>query len=558
MKENFATLLETVADVMGDRTAVIHGPRSVSFAELDRRASRLAGHLAGCGVGQESRVAIALYNGIEYVESVFAVLKLGGVPLNVNYRYREAELTQLLADAGAEALVFDATLDDRVAAVVPELPRLRALVRVAGSASGTASGAVPGHGGGSSGAQEGATPYDDAILSAEPLPRTARDNGHWLMYTGGTTGAPKGVLTTHSWLFDAVAPNGYALIGVTPPRSLAELAELTRRLRDHGPRLITLPAPPLMHSTGMYCTLAALLAGGTVGYLTSRSYDPDELARLIGMHRATVMAIVGDVFARPLADALDAAAACGEPYDLSSLEWILSVGVTWSADVKERLLRHGDFTCRDVVAASEGGPFAIALTRRGDSAVTSRFELIPGARVVTGDGRDVVPGSGEVGVLAAPADEEIAYQGDPDKTAQTFRYIDGRRYCAPGDLAAVEADGSLVFKGRDGRVINTGGEKVFAEEVEQVLLRHPKVDDVYVVGIRDDRWGSRVAAVVASTAADPPSESELRQFVGASLADYKCPRSVIVVTALPRSPAGKADLRWAQRIVTSSPSEGES
>nr|WP_275941604.1 AMP-binding protein [Planosporangium mesophilum] len=542
--------METVVDVMGDRAAVVHGSHSVTFAELDERASRLAGYLAARGVGRESRVAIALYNGAEYVESVFAVLKLGGVPLNVNYRYREAELTHLLTDAGAEALVFDAALDERIATVAPALPKLGTLIRVAGSD------------GGISTAPAGAVPYADAIADTGPLPRTDRESGHWLMYTGGTTGAPKGVLTTHNWLFNAVSPNGYGLIGVDKPTSLAELAELTRRLRDEGPRMVTLPAPPLMHSTGMYCSLGTLLAGGTVGYLTSRSYVADELARLIGEYGATVVALVGDVFARPLADALDAAADRGEPYDLSTLEWIVSVGVTWSADVKERLLRHGDFICRDVVAASEGGPFAISLTRRGENTVTSRFELIPGARVITPEGRDVVPGSGEVGVLAAPADEEIGYQGDPDKTAQTFRYIDGQRYCAPGDLATIEADGALVFKGRDSRVINTGGEKVFAEEVEQVLLRHPKVDDAYVVGVRDERWGSRVAAVVASSDPEPPTERELRDFVDTQLAGYKCPRSVVVVPELRRSPAGKADLRWAQQIATPSqatpsPSGGE-
>jgi 3-oxocholest-4-en-26-oate---CoA ligase len=541
VRENFATVLETVVDVVGDGTAIVHGPRSVTYAELDRRAARLAGHLIERGIGRDARVAIGLYNGVEYVESVLAVFKVGAVPVNVNYRYREAELTHLLTDSGAEALIFDAALDDRVAAVVPGLPRLGTLIRLGPDADGGQAGVVSPR----PAPDRSPVSYATALAAAEPLPRTAREPGHWLMYTGGTTGMPKGVLSTHAWLFDVAASNGYGA-EVARPGTLTELADLTRELRGREPRLVSLVTSPLMHGTGMYCTLGTLVAGGTAVFLRSRSFDAAEPARLIGEHRVTNLSIVGDAFARPLADELDAAAERGEPYDLSSVERIASVGVTWSADVKERLLRYGDFTCRDVVAASEGGPFAMSVTRRGEHAVTSRFELAPGARVITDDGRDVVPGSGEVGLLAAPADEEIEYQGDAAKTAETFRYIGGRRYAVPGDLATLEADGSLVFKGRHSRVINTGGEKVFAEEVEEVLLRHPKVDDVYVVGVADERLGSRVAAVVAART-DPPADGELREFVAARLAGYKAPRTVVVVPELRRSPAGKADLHWARQ-----------
>ena len=216
------------------------------------------------------------------------------------------------------------------------------------------------------------------------------------------------------------------------------------------------------------------------------------------------VSIVGDVFALPLADALDRAARDGRPYDLSSLRRILSVGVTWSAGVKRRLQAHGDFVCRDLVAASEGGPFAVSETGRGDDVVTARFTLLPGARVIDDTGCDVVPGSGQVGMLAAPADDEIGYLGDEAKTAETFRSFGGRRWVVPGDLASVAADGSITFHGRGSRVINTGGEKVFAEEVEQILVEHPGVRDALVVGVPDRRWGHRVTAVVA-----PVSDSGL-------------------------------------------------
>lgn len=284
-------------------------------------------------------------------------------------------------------------------------------------------------------------------------------------------------------------------------------------------------------------------------YLTARSYDADELARTIGEQRVDTVSIVGDVFALPLADALDRAARAGRPYDLSSLRRILSVGVTWSADVKRRLLAHGDFVCRDVVAASEGGPFAISETRRGDDAITARFTLMPGARVIDDTGRDVVPGSGQVGMLAAPADDETRYLGDAAKTAETFRTLGGRRWVVPGDLASVEADGSVTFRGRGSRVINTGGEKVFAEEVEQALIEHPGVRDALVVGLPDQRWGHRVTAIVAPVDSAPTADA-LIAHVAERLADYKKPRGVLFVPDIRRSPSGKADLRWAQAVAS--------
>ena len=526
MRESFATVLETVADVRADLTAITHGDRNQSWRQLDDRASRLAAHLASRGVGTEDRVAIALYNGIEYIESVFAILKLRAIPVNVNYRYQAAEMRYLFADARVVAAIVDGSLVSRVTQAQQGAEPLRALIEVGG----------PGPG----------TQYEAVITAAAPLPRAERGVDHWLMYTGGTTGQPKGVLVTHEWLFAVASGNGFGLIGEPVPKSLAELQSVTERLTDCGTTVVCLPAPPLMHATGMYTSLGALLASGRVVYLTGRSYDPDELARTIAAQRVDTVSIVGDVFALPLADALDRAALAGRPYDLSSLRRMLSVGVTWSAEVKRRLLAHGDFVCRDVVAASEGGPFAVSETRRGDDVVTSRFVLLPGARVIDESGRDVIPGSGQVGVLAAPADDEIGYLGDAAKTAQTFRTLGGRRWVAPGDLASIEADGSITFRGRESRVINTGGEKVFAEEVEQVLIEHPGVRDALVVGLPDQRFGHRVAAVVARSSDDGELTADaLVSYVASRLADYKKPRTIVFVDDVRRSPSGKADLRWA-------------
>jgi fatty-acyl-CoA synthase len=536
MRENFATVLETVADVRADHTAVTHGDRSVTWRQLDDRSSRLAGFLAGRGIGADARVAIALYNGIEYLESVFAILKLRAIPVNVNYRYQPDEMRHLFDDAQVSAVIFDASLAERVAAAQAGPPTAHALVQVGAAA------APPG---------TPASVYEQVIGGTEPLPRVAREVGRWLMYTGGTTGKPKGVLVTHAWLYPVVCANGFVLIGEKVPDSLDALRVTTERLSARGDAIVCLPAPPLMHATGMYTSLGALLASGRVVYLTQRSYDADELGHTIPAQHVDTVSIVGDVFALPLADALDRAARNGHPYDISSLRRILSVGVTWSADVKRRLLAHGDFVCRDLVAASEGGPFAISETRRGDSAITSRFTLMPGARVIDDSGRDVIPGTGQVGALVAPTDDEIAYLGDAAKTAETFRTFGGRRWVMTGDLASVAADGSITFHGRGSRIINTGGEKVFAEEVEQVLIEHPGVRDALVVGVSDPRWGHRVTAVVAPEGDPGPTADALVAHVAGRLADYKKPRAIVFVPEIRRSPSGKADLRWAQAAAAS-------
>jgi 3-oxocholest-4-en-26-oate---CoA ligase len=548
MQENFATVLETVADVRADRTVVTQGDRSLTWRQLDERAARLAGFLARRGIGAEDRVAIALYNGTEYLESVFAVLKLRAIPVNVNYRYRAEEMLHLLRDAQVAAVIFDASLAERVAQARAAAPAVLTLLQV-GAAPGTADGA-PETSGAPGGAPlpEPAVSYEQAIADSPPLPRAERGVDHWLMYTGGTTGTPKGVLVTHAWLYPVVCANSFRLLGEPVPDSLDELRAATQRLSGRGDAIVTLPAPPLMHATGMYTTLGALVASGRVVFLTSRSYDPDELAAAVAAQRVDTVSIVGDVFALPLADALDQAARHGSPYDLSSLQRVLSVGVTWSAEVKRRLLAHGDFVCRDLIAASEGGPFAISETRRGEDAVTARFTLLPGARVVDEDGRDVEPGSGQVGMLAAPADDQIGYLGDQRKTRETFRIFGGKRWVVTGDLASLEADGSVTFHGRGSRVINTGGEKVFAEEIEHVLIDHPGVRDALVVGLPDERWGHRVTAVVAPAGGTEVTADELVAHVAQRLADYKKPRSIVFVPDVRRTPSGKADLRWAQSV----------
>ncbi|MQA08150.1 MAG: AMP-binding protein [Pseudonocardiaceae bacterium] len=516
MDENLATLLEVVADEAGSTPAVLHGELVRGWADFADRSARLARHLADHGIERGSRVGVALYNGPEYLEVLFAAMKLRAVPVNVNYRYRETELRELFHDSGMAGLVFDSGLAGRIAAVGTEL-----LVRV-----------------------EIGGDYERVMTTTEPMPRIERSgDDEWLMFTGGTTGRPKGVLARHRGLLGIADTNSYALLGKPFPTDLDALAVSTRELLEGPDRLVTVIAPPLMHATGLYTALSTLLCAGTVVFLPSRSFDAGEMARTVERHRATDLCIVGDVFARPFADALD-----GGDYDVRSLRRMLSVGVVWSADVKERILRHCDARLRDVLAASEGGPFAIAVTQRGEHQPTSHFELAPGARVIDDEGHDVEPGSGQTGYLAAPVSDDVSYLDDPEKTAQTFRTLGGTRYAVPGDLVRVQSDGSLVLLGRGNRVINTGGEKVFAEEVERVVGEHPAVADVNVVGLPDERWGERIAAVVAVRPGAELTADELGEHVGAYLAGYKRPRDIVFVPEVRRRPTGKSDLAWARTV----------
>jgi acyl-CoA synthetase (AMP-forming)/AMP-acid ligase II len=544
MRENVATVLEVVADELGDQPAVVQGETTRTWRELDDRAARLATLLAECGVGRGDRVAIALYNGPEYVESLLAAMKLRAVPVNVNYRYRAQELAGVLGDADASVLVMDASLTAEVARAWAELPRLRAVTRLGepGEEPDPLAGRALDYG---------------SVDQCEPHPRIERSgDDEWLMFTGGTTGRPKGVLSRHAWLFSVAVSNGYRVLGEPPPADLHELRAATRRLAAHPRRQLELVAAPLMHGTGVYNSLGVLLAAGTVVYLDSRSYDPRELARVAADRRVTDICLVGDVFARPLAAVLERAEAAGRPYDLGALRRIISVGVSWSPEVKQRLLRHCDARLEDIIAASEGGPFAVSVTTRGADAIRSTFELMPGARVLDEAGRDVRPGSGEVGQLAAPSMDDVRYLGDPQRSAVTFRELDGQRYCVPGDLARIEADGSVVLLGRGSRVINTGGEKVHAEEVEQVIAGTPGVADVLVVGVPDERWGQRIVAVVEAEPAARLDAEDVRRAVGAELAGYKKPRDVVFVPRVRRGPSGKADLAWARDVAAAGEDDG--
>ena len=537
MELHYATLWESIADAIPTQTALVHGNTERTWAEYDERAARLAAAYSAAGLGHDSKIGLYMYNGNEYLEAQYGAFKVRGVPVNVNYRYLDEELWYLLDNADAEALVFHSSLGDRVAHVLPRLPKLKLLIEVDDSGGDRAGIHVT-----------GAVAYEDVIAGNEPMQRIVRsDDDIYMLYTGGTTGMPKGVMydmASHVGLF---LRSGFPFLGQRVPQTGADVAPLVESITEAGNRLIAIPCAPLMHGTGLWLgAFAAHLTGGEVITLTSRTLDPHEVLRTIQARRATSIVIVGDAIARPLVAAFDEASGRGEPYDLSSLGVILSSGVMWTAEVKEQLLeRIPHVVLFDAIGSTEGS-MGNQMSMRGGPTETAKFTQNPTTKVFTEDGREVVPGSDEVGMVAAGGFVPLGYFKDPDKSARTFRTVDGVRYSFPGDLARVAADGTLILLGRGSHVINSGGEKIFPEEVEEAVKRVPGVIDCLVVGVDDERFGQAVTAVAATdgTAVD---EAEVIAHVKTQLARYKAPKRVVFVGEVPRAPNGKADYTKARQ-----------
>jgi fatty-acyl-CoA synthase len=369
-----------------------------------------------------------------------------------------------------------------------------------------------------------------------------------IIYTGGTTGFPKGVVWPHAGVLQLPAFHGAPISTVEEFKQAVEAPEAPA---------VRLVISPLMHAAGVLAAAGTLTTGGTVIFCTSPRLDPREVLTLVERHRVTGFSVIGDAIARPLLDAADEAAASGRPYDLSSVKTVMNTGGIWSAPVKKGLLRHGRFTILDSLSATEAGGFATATASDPDGIETARFRLGPNTRVLNEQGRSVLPGSGEIGMLAMRGQLPKGYLNDPEKSAATWPVIDGVRYAMPGDLAVVEPDGTVTLLGRGSEVINTGGEKVFAEEVETVILAHPAVRDALVVGLADERWGSRVTAVVTVRPGAALTGPELIEHVGRQLADYKRPRQVVFAGEIPRSPTGKADRPAARRLAQGAADGGD-
>ncbi len=553
---NFADLWEHIADAVPDEPATVHGSRRRTWRELDDRSSRLARVLRDHGLGPGSKVACYLHNSDAYIEALFATFKLRGVPVNVNYRYVEGELAYLLDNSDAEAIVFDAHLTERVSGARSGAPMLKVALSVAATTD-PATNPAPGDPVGATSGDDvhglpgWALDHDGAIEAADPMPRIHRsDEDQLFLYTGGTTGMPKGVMWRQRELLELFLPL-VALYGASPPATNEGAGEMARFLRETANVPRHLPAAPLMHGTGQFSTLQHLSFSGSIVTLTPRHFDPDHLWQIVQAERVRTIAIVGDAFAQPMLNALDAAAERGEPYDLSSLYILISSGVMWSAPVKQGLQRHGSMILFDSLGSSEGMGFGTAVVAPGQDAPTARFAVGDQACVLAADGRRIEPGSGEVGVLAVAGPLPLGYYKDPDKSARTFPELGGVRYSIPGDYATPEADGSITLLGRGSVCINSGGEKVYPEEVEEALKEHPAVLDCTVVGVPDERFGQAIAAVISfvpPSAGERPSDDEILASVRSRLAGYKRPRHLVTVPAVRRGPNGKADYAWATQV----------
>jgi fatty-acyl-CoA synthase len=396
----------------------------------------------------------------------------------------------------------------------------------------------------------GDSEYEELLHSHPPAPRIERSGDDLLLwYTGGTTGLPKGVLWHQGTLLGYGLIAAYALQGETPSDSVDQLIADVQRWRDRGTPLVSLLTTPLVHATAVHQANTAFAVGGTIVLLERGRTDGDTICATIERERPSVLEIVGDVLMRRIALALDAADARGEPYDLSSLRRIHNSGAMVSAPLKDALLSRGTMHVYDSLGSSEAVGFGVALTTGPGQSETARFVLGPNARLLGDGDRDVTPGSGEVGVLAVHTSCAIGYYKDPERSAATFRAIDGTAYAIPGDQALLDADGTLLLLGRGSNCINSGGEKIWPEEVEEVLKEHPGVHDAVVMGVPDDEWGQIVAAVVATTGATPPDARALDAWVGARLAGYKRPRRIVFADEVGRNTVGKLDYEWARDVL---------
>jgi acyl-CoA synthetase (AMP-forming)/AMP-acid ligase II len=523
----FADLWETVADTLPDAPALARGAVRRSWAELDQRADGIAAWLLGLGVSEQDKVAQYLYNCPEYLESMFATYKAGLVPVNTNYRYAADELLYLWDNADAVAVVFHGSFASRIEGLRGSLPNVRGWLWVDDG-----SGPCP----------SWATRYEDAASSSpgRQVAPWGRDGDHlYMLYTGGTTGMPKGVMWRQDDLIQMLS--GQLGAALPPEQDLAHFASLRT---EPGP--VALPACPLMHGTGALISMSTLTQGGAVVLLTERNYDPVELLDTAEREHANILAIVGDAFAKPMLRALDA-----EPgrWDLSSVLAMTSSGVMWSEETKQGLLRHhGAMLLLDAFSSSEALGMGTSISGGGNAAETATFQLGPSARVITDDGRFVEPGSGEIGMVGVGGRVPLGYYKDEEKSARTFRLIDGERFSIPGDYATVEADGSIKLLGRGSVCINTGGEKVFPEEVEEVLKLQPGVRDAVVVGVPHEKWGEMITGVVEADPTSVLDEEVLIAGVKERLAAYKAPKRIVLVDTIGRAPNGKVDYKACKAL----------
>jgi 3-oxocholest-4-en-26-oate---CoA ligase len=541
MEFNLAQVHEAIAEAIPDRECIVFRDRRLTWKDVTDRTRRLANALGGAGLGarpngrdgleghesHEDHLAIYLYNGNEYLESMLGAYKARAVPINVNYRYVEEELLYLFENSRARGVIYHACFAPVLARIRSRLPELGLWIQVADESN---EALLP-----------GAVEYESALAAAAPdPPQGLSPDDLYVLYTGGTTGMPKGVMWRQEDVFRAAIYT----------RAVGSLEEVVARAERGRHR--ALPAPPFMHGAAHWAAFTMWSLGGTVVVQSQpRRLDPDDIWQTVERERITTLTLVGDAFARPLLDALRE-----RDYDLSSLEVIGSGGAILTAALKQELLeRLPRVRITDNLGSSESGSQAIQVTQRGARATTGDFEMAQDNLVLREDlSGPVAPGSGEQGWLARRGRVPLGYYRDREKTQRTFPVIGGVRYAVPGDRALLEADGTLRLLGRDSVTINTGGEKVFAEEVEHALKHHPGVLDAVVVGTPHERFGQQVTALVVLRPGEARSAESLLAVARTHVAPYKLPRRFVFLDQIVRAPSGKADYRWARAAALESAS----
>jgi|TARA_R100001244_G_scaffold6593_11_gene7955 acyl-CoA synthetase (AMP-forming)/AMP-acid ligase II len=541
MTWQMADIWEHIAAAIPDKPAIVDGDKRYSWAEYENRAARVARVLSDHGLKPGAKLSIYSYNAAEYLETQFGAFKARICPVNVNYRYLEAELTHVINNSDSEALVFQAQFAPRVAAIRDQLDQVKLFLEIDD---------------GSGEHLDGAVAYEQALQAAEPMPVIERsDDDLYMLYTGGTTGMPKGVMYDHKSFASALLAKGFEMRMMDAPTDSSSFGPLVQQLHAAGAVSRAIPACPLMHGTGMWIgAMVPHSLGGCVVLFDNSHFDPAALWQLAQDEQVTDITIVGDVFAKPMLAALDDARAAGQAFDLSALAMMGSSGVMWSAEVKRGLLAHlPQIAIVDSMGSTEGSMgVSITTAENVDSDQTAKFDMNPTTKVLTEEGKPVAPGSGEMGLICNGGMVPLGYYKDEAKSAATFRTFDGVRYSIPGDFATVEADGSITLLGRGSACINSGGEKIFPEEVEEALKTHESVYDCLVVGLPDDRFGQKVTAVLSMADGARFDEAALAEHVRSRLAAYKAPRAFVLVDEVPRAANGKAGYKDAREIALKS------
>jgi acyl-CoA synthetase (AMP-forming)/AMP-acid ligase II len=525
MVANIADLFEHAADLFPQRLAVACDDRESTFGQLEERANRLAHHLAGRGVGRGSHVGVYARNSISFVESLIAAYKCRAVPVNINYRYVEDELRYLFRDADITALVHDRQYSDRVAAVLPDVPGLDTVV-------------VIDDGSDADFERYGGVAYEDALSAASPdrdfAPRSPDDI--YMLYTGGTTGYPKGVIWRHEDVW-RVLGGGIDFLSGIPVED--EWVQSKRGLEMGG--MTRLCLAPLMHGNAQWAALASLFSGDSVVLVPK--FDADEIWRVVERRKVNVVVLIGDAMARPLIEVFHKGG-----YDASSVGFISSSAALFSPSVKRQYLEtFPNVMITDAIGSSETGFMGIGLVSADDAPTDGGPRVMVGPQTTVIDEYGRIAAPGVVGRLARGGYVPVGYYKDPAKTAELMTEVDGVRYAMPGDFARIEDDGTITLLGRGNTCVNTGGEKVFPEEVEGALKSHPDVFDAIVIGVPDECLGQRVGALVQPREGSRPDRAGLEAHVRGHIAGYKVPRSIWLVDEITRTPSGKADYRWAKR-----------